>query len=104
MPRVHARGGAALHVLIRQLRRQEPAAHAFQPGEFFIFVRRNEIARQRAIARNRNRPALRLQLVAPEVAANSAAGMVLDIASAHIFNKEAIRTSRKQCKARNLRD
>ena len=66
--RIHARRGDALGFFVGQFRRQEAPAHALELAQLVIFVRRDEISGERAVARNRNRLALRLHLVAAEVA------------------------------------
>ncbi len=68
VPRDHARRGDAFGFFVGQLCRKEAPAHAFELVQLLVFVRRNEIAGERAVARHGNRLALRQQLVAAEVA------------------------------------
>src|SRR5271156_3712314 len=68
VPQVHARRRDALGFLVTQFRGLETPAHALEFLELLILVRRDEISGERAVAGDRNRLALRLHLVAAEVA------------------------------------
>ena len=54
--RVHPRRSNAFGLVVGQLRRQKAAAHTLELAQLVIFVRRDEIAGERAVARNAEPP------------------------------------------------
>ena len=53
--RIHARRCDAFGFFVGQLRRQEAPAHLLELVQLLVLVRRDEIAGERAVARNGNR-------------------------------------------------
>ena len=101
---VHARRRDAFGFLVRQFRGLEAAAHALELAQLFVFMRRDEISGERAVARNRNRLALRLHLVAAEVAGElGGRNGVSHVHASLSFTMRIIRAFREECNIRALR-
>ena len=67
MPLVHAGRSDRMSFFIRQFGRRKTAAMLLEAAEFLVLVRRNEIARDRSVARYRNRLSLGEHSIAAEV-------------------------------------
>src|SRR5271156_32372 len=100
---VHARRRDAFGFLVRQFRGLESPAHALELAQLLILMRRDEIAGERAVARNRNRLALRLHLVAAEVTSElGGRNGVSHVHASLSFTMRIIRYLREECNIRAL--